>query len=59
MEFSALVAKAQAKNMMSHFYGQSQNNDMLNATNNFTFSYLNHISDAYGDQAGIGGKERN
>jgi len=56
MEFSALVAKAQAKNMMSHFYGTNQGTDVLNSTTNFTFSYLNKISEAYSDQSGIGGE---
>jgi len=34
MEFSAFVAKAQAKNMMSHFYAQSQNKDILGSVPN-------------------------
>ena len=58
MEFSAFVAKAQAKNMMSHFYAQSQNKDILGSVPNWNFSYLNQISQSYGDQVGIGGRER-
>jgi len=58
MEFSASIAKAQAKNMMSHFYAQSQNKDILGSVPNFSFSYLNQIALSYGDQAGIGGRER-
>jgi len=58
MEFSSAVAKAQAKNMMSHFYGQSKNTDILSSNLNFSFSYLNQISLSYGDQIGVGGRTR-
>jgi hypothetical protein len=59
MVFSSEVNTAQARNMMSHFYGMDKNTDISNSNNRFTFSYLNQISKNYGAMVGVGGDSTN
>ena len=58
MVFSSEVNTAQARNMMSHFYGMDKDTDISNANNRFTFSFLNQIAKSYGSVVGVGGNTR-